>query len=114
MVHFDKSGKITQIRQYWDQGSLLKQIDVIGARSRNWPIRDLTWDYPTKGPAQEPDAEAVLHEINGYTVGNREAIEGYTSLKDDGSTASGCWIYSGCYRDGKNQTARRKPHWEQS
>jgi len=40
MVHFDRSGKITQIRQYWDQGSLLKQIDVIGARSRNWPIRD--------------------------------------------------------------------------
>jgi len=40
MVHFDKSSKITQIRQYWDQGSLLKQIDVIGARSRNWPIRD--------------------------------------------------------------------------
>jgi hypothetical protein len=40
MVHFDKAGKITQIRQYWDQGSLLKQIDVIGARSRNWPIRD--------------------------------------------------------------------------
>ncbi|KAL1794667.1 hypothetical protein ACET3X_006483 [Alternaria dauci] len=40
MVHFDSSGKITQIRQYWDQGSLLKQVDVIGARSRNWPIRD--------------------------------------------------------------------------
>jgi hypothetical protein len=40
MVRFDKAGKITQIRQYWDQGSLLKQIDVIGARSRNWPIRD--------------------------------------------------------------------------
>ncbi|RMZ66856.1 hypothetical protein GMOD_00002229 [Pyrenophora seminiperda CCB06] len=40
MVRFDRAGKITQIRQYWDQGSLLKQIDVIGARSRNWPIRD--------------------------------------------------------------------------
>jgi hypothetical protein len=40
MVHFNQAGKITQIRQYWDQGSLLKQIDVIGARSRNWPIRD--------------------------------------------------------------------------
>jgi hypothetical protein len=39
-VHFDSSDKITQIRQYWDQGSLLKQIDVIGARSRNWPIRE--------------------------------------------------------------------------
>ncbi|KAF1975822.1 hypothetical protein BU23DRAFT_632681 [Bimuria novae-zelandiae CBS 107.79] len=44
MVHivaFDGAcEKITQIRQYWDQGSLLKQIDVIGARARNWPIRD--------------------------------------------------------------------------
>lgn len=40
MVHFDQAGKITQIRLYWDQGALLKQIDVIGARSRNWPIRD--------------------------------------------------------------------------
>ncbi|KAI8940217.1 hypothetical protein NX059_003921 [Plenodomus lindquistii] len=40
IVHFDQAGKITQIRQYWDQGSLLKQIDVIGSRSRNWPIRD--------------------------------------------------------------------------
>lgn len=39
-VHFDAAGKITQIRLYWDQGALLKQIDVIGARSRNWPIRD--------------------------------------------------------------------------
>ena len=40
MVHFDTAGKIAQMRQYWDQGSLLKQIDVIGSRSRNWPIRD--------------------------------------------------------------------------
>ncbi|KAF1360438.1 hypothetical protein EJ07DRAFT_165094 [Lizonia empirigonia] len=40
IVHFDSADKIVQIRQYWDQGSLLKQIDVIGARSRNWPIRE--------------------------------------------------------------------------
>ncbi|KAF2277519.1 uncharacterized protein EI97DRAFT_432383 [Westerdykella ornata] len=39
-VKFDKDQKITQIRLHWDQGSLLKQIDVIGARARNWPIRD--------------------------------------------------------------------------
>lgn len=81
---------------------------------RNWPIRDLTWDYPTEGPLSEPSAEAVLQEINGYTVADRKLIEGYTSLKDDGSTACGCWIYSGCYRDGVNQTARRKPYWEQN
>ena len=40
MVHFDSSQKIQQIRLYWDQGSLLKHVDVIGGRAKNWPIRD--------------------------------------------------------------------------
>ena len=62
----------------------------------------------------EPSAESVLHEINGYTVADGKPVEGFTSLKDDGSTACGAWIYSGAYRDGVNQTARRKPHWEQN
>jgi hypothetical protein len=31
-----------QIRQSWDQGSLLKQLDIIGKTGRNWPIRDST------------------------------------------------------------------------
>jgi hypothetical protein len=39
-VSFDPNGKITQIRQSWDQGSLLKLIDVIGRTGKNWPIRD--------------------------------------------------------------------------
>lgn len=37
---FDGEGKITQIRQSWDQGSLLKQVEVIGRSGQNWPIRD--------------------------------------------------------------------------
>lgn len=37
---FDVDGKIAQIRQSWDQGALLKQIEVIGKSGRNWPIRD--------------------------------------------------------------------------
>lgn len=40
IVTFDGNGKIVQIRQSWDQGSLLKLIDVIGRTGRNWPIRD--------------------------------------------------------------------------
>ena len=83
-------------------------------QKRNWPIRDLTWEYPTKGPLNAVDAEAVLKEINGYTVSDGKPVDGFTSLKDDGSTASGCWIYAGAYRDGINMTARRKPHWEQN
>src|SRR5437763_8042169 len=33
------------------------------SQPRNHPIRDLTWDYPLKGPHGEPDAESVLREI---------------------------------------------------
>ncbi|KAK3498013.1 uncharacterized protein B0T23DRAFT_311916 [Neurospora hispaniola] len=40
IVTFNGDGKITQIRQSWDQGSLLKQVEVIGRSGRNWPIRD--------------------------------------------------------------------------
>ena len=60
MVHFDSAGKITQIRLYWDQGALLKQIDVIGARSRNWPIRDSKEQarlISSAAAAAQPDSE---------------------------------------------------------
>ena len=76
------------------------------------PIVDLTWDYPTEGAQAEPVAEAVLAEINGWDAAG-EPLPMYTSLKDDGSTACGCWIYCGVYKDGVNQAARRKPHTEQ-
>jgi hypothetical protein len=32
--------KIQQIRLYWDMGSLLKTIEIIGRSGRNWPLRD--------------------------------------------------------------------------
>lgn len=37
-MHFDQNDKITQIRLSWDQGDLLKQVEVIGARGKNWPV----------------------------------------------------------------------------
>jgi formate dehydrogenase major subunit len=76
------------------------------------PLLDLTWDYPTHGTIAEPKAEAVLAEINGWTS-DRSPLSSYTELKDDGSTTCGCWIYCGCYADGENQPARRKPGHEQ-
>ncbi len=95
-------------------GRRLKALYATSVESRDEPIQDLTWDYPTVGPHDEPDAEAVLHEINGYTVADGKPVSGYIDLKDDGSTACGCWIYSGVYADGVNQTARRKPGGEQT
>ncbi|KAK0618389.1 hypothetical protein B0T17DRAFT_618984 [Bombardia bombarda] len=40
VVTFTSQGTILQIRQSWDQGSLLRQLEVIGKTGRNWPIRD--------------------------------------------------------------------------
>ncbi|KAI0165976.1 hypothetical protein GGR57DRAFT_146115 [Xylariaceae sp. FL1272] len=40
LVTFDQHTKIVNIRQSWDQGALLKQLDIIGKTGRNWPIRD--------------------------------------------------------------------------
>jgi formate dehydrogenase major subunit len=80
---------------------------------RDRAILDLVWDYPTSGARDEPSAEAVLAEINGWNA-DGEPLSGYTELQADGSTACGCWIYCGCYADGVNQTARRKPGREQS
>ena len=135
-AHTEKDGSFTNTQRLlqWHhkaiepQGDCRSELDFIfklGQRlkklyqseydqPRNWPIRDLTWNYPTHGALEEPNAEAVLHEINGYTVVDRVPVEGFTSLKDDGSTACGAWIYSGVYRNGVNQAARRKPHWEQN
>jgi formate dehydrogenase major subunit len=76
-------------------------------------ILALTWDYPTEGPHQEPSAEAVLREIGGCD-GRGRPLSGYSELQADGSTACGCWIYCGCYADGVNQPARRRPGREQS
>ena len=76
---------------------------------RDWPLRNLRWDYPEHGPHAEPQAEAVLREINGYEVAGGRPVGGFSELKADGSTASGCWIYAGCFADGVNQTRRRDP-----
>jgi formate dehydrogenase major subunit len=77
------------------------------------PVLDLTWDYPVKGRLEEPDAEAVLTEINGWNS-QGEPLSSYTQLKDDGSTTCGCWIYCGVYAGGINQAARRVPGGQQN
>jgi formate dehydrogenase major subunit len=77
------------------------------------PVLDLTWDYPTEGAQDEPDADAILAEINGYDSDGKP-VSSYTQLKSDGSTSAGCWIYCGVRADGVNQADRRKPGREQN
>jgi formate dehydrogenase major subunit len=99
---------------YFHLGRLIKEKLKGSSDPMDQPILHLTWDYPTTGAIQEPDAEAVLQEISGWKGPGREPVSTYLELKEDGSTACGCWIYCGCFKDGINQVARRKPWTEQS
>jgi formate dehydrogenase major subunit len=94
-------------------GRLIRSKLAGSADAMDRPLLDLTWDYPVEGALAEPSAEAVLREVNGWDA-DGQPLSAYTELKDDGSTACGCWIYCGVYADGVNQSARRKPGGEQS
>ena len=94
-------------------GQRIREKLAASTDGRDRPVLDLAWDYPVHGPLAEPSAEAVLAEINGWDA-DGQPLSGFAQLKDDGSTVCGCWIYSGCYAGGVNQTARRKPGAEQS
>jgi len=134
VAHTEKSGSFTNTQRLlqWHH----KAVDAAGdARSELWfyyhlgriikeklkdstdpmdaAIQALAWEYPTEGEIAEPVAEAVLREINGYTA-DGTLLSSYEQLETDGSTTCGCWIYCGCYKDGVNQTARRKPGGEQT
>ncbi len=133
-AHTEKSGSFTQTQrllQWHDKavepqgdcrsdlwffhrlGQLVRHRLARSTDPRDHPVLDLTWDYPTEGPYDDPDSEAVLAEINGWGP-DGSPLSAYTDLRADGSTACGCWIYCGCRADGVNQPRRRRPGNEQS
>ncbi|MFI5354817.1 MAG: formate dehydrogenase-N subunit alpha [Desulfobaccales bacterium] len=69
------------------------------------PIVNLDWNY-----GADPDVHLVAKEVNGYTVADKKQVLNFLGLKDDGSTACGCWIYSGSYPgpDKKNNLMARR------
>jgi formate dehydrogenase major subunit len=121
----------------WNLGRRLKDIYGDSTAERDQGLLNMTWDYPLDQPEvlpdgtpsrieNEPSAEKVLKEINGYTVGVRGQgsavhrppstvhrpssvlLRGFEELKDDGSTACGCWIYCGVWpEEGRNRSAER-------
>ena len=85
-------------------GARLRELYAGSTAKRDAGLLNLTWDYGE----DEPSAEQVLKEINGYTVADRKPVAGFSDLKDDGSTACGCWIYSGVYpEEGRNRARER-------
>jgi formate dehydrogenase major subunit len=54
-----------------------------------------------------------LREINGVGPDGK-ALSEYQQLEEDGSTACGCWIYCGCFKNEQNQAAKKTPRQEQN
>ena len=79
---------------------------------RDRPLLELAWEYATSGPYEDPSADQVLREINGVGPDGK-AVGTYANLKNDGSTAAGCWLYTGSYADEENKPARKVPGQEQ-
>jgi formate dehydrogenase major subunit len=72
------------------------------AAEKDRPIRNAAWNYPAAGLA-----EAVIKEIGGFDGKTGQPVNGIADLQPDGSTSSGCWIYAGVFKGGKNLTKRR-------
>lgn len=90
-------------------GRRLKEKAKADPRPRNAGLNALTLEYTLEGPHQEPAAEEILQEINGYTVADRKLVSGFGALQADGATACGCWIYSGVFpRPGENRANQRE------
>jgi formate dehydrogenase major subunit len=82
------------------------------------PILKLWWPY---AEAHEPSPDEVAKELNGRALTDQtdpkdptkiirragEQLARFGELKDDGSTLSGCWVWSGSWTPAGNQMARR-------
>jgi formate dehydrogenase major subunit len=104
-------------------GLRLKQLYEGSTAEKDLPIQHMTWDYmdPIHNEeflaTDEPSAELVMQEINGYRIGpdgaaryidvngnpttreqgTLDLVDSFNDLKDDGTTACGAWIYSSIY-----------------
>jgi formate dehydrogenase major subunit len=82
------------------------------------PIVNLTWNYKDPG---DPTPEELAMELNGSVLETvtdpadstkvllekGKQLGSFAVLRDDGTTACGSWIYSGCFNEAGNNMARR-------
>ena len=82
------------------------------------PILNMSWSY--RRP-RDPSSEELAREYSGKALADLtdpkdktkiirkagEQLDGFAQLRDDGTTACGCWIFSGCWTQAGNLMARR-------
>jgi formate dehydrogenase major subunit len=111
----------------YNLGKRLKQLYSGSTDPKDQSLLNLTWDYDFDEQPRlpdgtlsriegEPDLEKVLMEMNGHRLDEIDLsterprlVSGYSELKDDGTTACGCWVYSGVFPEpGRNRANERK------
>lgn len=74
-----------------------------------WERRDQSDDRGTEAPPTLEEEGVVFGLDRDGNPHHGPQVNGFAELKADGSTASGCWIYSGVFgRDGVNKANSRK------
>jgi len=65
-------------------------------------IINLTWDY-----GEHITSDTVAKEINGYDLTTGKLMDGFPSLRDDGTTTSGNWLYCNMYTEAEGNKAKK-------
>jgi formate dehydrogenase major subunit len=80
--------------------------DLYASEGGAWheAIDNLRWDYANP---RDPSLEELAREINGFDVRSGRLLSSFAELRDDGTTSSGNWIYTGSWTEEGNMMARR-------
>jgi formate dehydrogenase major subunit len=107
-------------------GKRLRKMYAGSTAARDQALLNLTWDYDFDEPEHlpdgtlsrivgEPDLRKILQEINGKKLdeieprtGRPRQLKSFAEMKDDGTTASGCWIYAGVYPESDRNRAKER------
>ncbi|AYC18477.1 Formate dehydrogenase, nitrate-inducible, major subunit [Dickeya dianthicola] len=80
------------------------------------PVLNINWNYQDP---EDPTQEEIAREANGMALSDvfddkgalllkkGQQLADFSQLRDDGSTASFCWIYAGSWTEAGNQMANR-------
>ena len=84
----------------------LKVRDLYKKEGGKFPdaILNTTWTYTNP---QNPSLAEVAREINGRDLSTNQQLPSFTALKDDGTTASGNWLYCGSWTEAGAMIQRR-------
>jgi len=105
----------------WIMAQLYKRLKAMYQKEGGaFPDAILNLHWPYKDP-DDPTPSEIAKEFNGYVVADvpdpadatklvlqkGKQVPNFAVLRDDGSTACGCWIYAGCFTEAGNNMARR-------